>query len=124
MTRKQKKILKALRSDEYVQGRQTMCVPAEGGDRFCCLGVIVNELHPGEWEEASYSIAGFPQLDSRLMFRGFGGDLPISLMSEVELTNRLMRHLIEMNDVDKKTFLEIADWLEKVWTQTAVDTSA
>ena len=45
MKKKYKKIwTRALLSEEYKQGRGSLCKQGKKGDKFCCLGVIYNEL--------------------------------------------------------------------------------
>lgn len=49
--------VEALRSGEFEQGRNQLCIQGEKHDRFCCLGVLC-ELHAREtdqyWEGVQY----------------------------------------------------------------------
>ena len=89
----------ALRSGAYKQGRDSL----KRGDRFCCLGVAC-DLAGFNWRRlppAQRAVAAFRDIDA-------SGALNRSLGVDGDVTHRLAI----MNDYDKKTFAEIADYIE------------
>ena len=90
--------IEALRSRKYKQG--TGLLWNSSRDRYCCLGVLAREMdcldeHGWIKETAHYAT------------------LPTSFLEDVKLPGSVERVLMDMNDADKKTFLEIADWIEQ-----------
>ena len=99
--------LKALRSDEYVQGAGKLMRPAGDYDEFCCLGVLCDVLGE-EFEETPWGSLG-------VAINGGGvnvGGLPDRLLEQVSMSNSQQATLIRMNDVKGSSFEEIADWIE------------
>lgn len=87
-------LITALRSGKYKQTIGEL----RKGDCFCVLGVICDLYDPKQWDvDGCY-------LNSFGAFESFG--VPGNLQAE----------LIYLNDEAKKTFPEIADWLEKTCT--------
>lgn len=99
----------ALRSGEYTQtvGKLKRSAPAPEG--FCCLGVLCDlarkdggedweedECYPGQWYYKR---------------RSARGGRPIA--SYISLTAEDRSLLIRFNDSDRKTFSQIADYIEK-----------
>jgi len=79
----------ALRSGKYKQGQGYLKDDGE----YCCLGVLC-EIHP----DFDFPVSEWPTaLDKSVL--GFDDDI--------------QRKLIEMNDLDSKTFNEIADWIDE-----------
>lgn len=78
----------ALRSGDYKQGK----VRLQQKDRFCCLGVLCHlnriEIGLGHDNEAYDWLAGY-------------------------ISNYNINTLWQMNDINGKTFPEIADWIEE-----------
>ena len=106
-----KKWLKALRSGDYVQGMNALCsTRSRGGDRFCCLGVLANELAPGKWEDSGVVPDVLPR-NSLSMYGSFIYLEPC-LLDLAELPSSKMRLLSRMND-EGKSFEWIADFIEK-----------
>lgn len=120
MNKKWKKIwLKALRSDAYVQGTDSL-VPSESmeyrGDRpatdtFCCLGVLVNEMASkqglGFEDVGDYDDEKFNYPVGEGVFKGE----PIG--KALGISNDESRRLMVMNDAEGKGFKAIAKWIEK-----------
>lgn len=100
------KWIDALRSGKYEQGTGSL----EDNGKYCCLGVlaVVGELA----ERRAHSPSG------RTHF--YWGDgvftsstFPDSACLKVGLWNGVYGMLMHMNDSDKKSFAEIADWIEE-----------
>ncbi len=115
---------KALDSAEYVQGQENLCIPGKNNDKFCCLGVLLNET--GEvWAEDDFGDGlllptkntDYSKLDEDRL-RKFG------------ITPEQQETLIKMNDgycgdrdawtgeittepVKKHTFKQISAWIKK-----------
>ena len=76
----------ALRSGAYRQGRVSLYTP--GDDTYCCLGVLCKIAGGSPKEASGYSITN-----------------PL-------LGDKIEQILWTMNDTKKKSFAEIADWIE------------
>lgn len=79
-----------LRSGDYAQGCGSLLAFDGEEARYCCLGVLTEQLHgEGIWDEVpcgrTYWAIDDTDLDS----------------------------LVHMNDSERKTFAEIADWIEE-----------
>lgn len=112
-----KKWIKALRSGGYEQGHGALCTVTEAGDEFCCLGVLC-ELHAqatgGVWEEGQgvqaliaglgLCYAGDPFMPPEDVLRWAGIDEGEPLHRPITLS--------EMNDIEERSFSQIADWIE------------
>lgn len=92
------KWVKALRSGEYKQGQGEL---RSGIHHFCCLGVLCDVYDKSNWEKPDE--LGYMYLHSTIFLPDELDDLvPISA-----------QHLLaKMNDDDKASFNEIADWIE------------
>lgn len=103
-----RKWVKALRSGEYAQGRNALCIIGEDYDRFCCLGVLINEVEGFAGTTKTYIDA-----ELRTIRRS---DNPYSLslrqFREWGLDGETQDELIYMND-DGKRFTTIANYIEK-----------
>lgn len=88
------KWVKALRSGEYEQGREWL----KRNGKFCCLGVLCDISKLSEWYEDTYI--------------GLSGALPREVSKLVGGVGE-QNKLVDMNDREKKSFLEIADYIEK-----------
>ena len=90
----------ALRSDEYEQGNYVLSAGrGTEGATHCCLGVLTEVYH-----EATVTIS-----DPNDWHRGH----PTEYITDwAGLDERVMATLINMNDNQGKTFLEIADYIE------------
>jgi hypothetical protein len=102
------KWLEALRSGRYAQGRKQL----KDGVGFCCLGVAVDFHNGREAWTSGLSCAGYPPAralpeDVFMVLAGLGPD-----GWDGRETN-IMTYLAEMNDIQHKSFLQIADWIEE-----------
>lgn len=94
------KWLEALRSGEYKQGRFALC--SDG--KYCGLGVAcaiqgVEDLGGGHISRVGIQDEIFGEVPDVL--RGIANNNPVVSI------------LVKMNDADKATFLEIADWIQE-----------
>lgn len=93
--------LKALRSGAFRQGRGRLrqCV-RDGVTRHCCLGVLGEILAPSsKWTSKAIT--------------NDGTNLRGSVLAELGLTFEHEGELVGMNDGERRTFEEIADWIER-----------
>jgi hypothetical protein len=79
----------ALRSGEYQQTTGQL----RKRDGYCCLGVLCAAI------AADYDPGN--------------GFLPMKFADEAGISGKVESSLIEMNDTQRKTFPEIADWIEE-----------
>ncbi len=87
----------ALRSGEYTQARGTLRTE---DDKFCCLGVLCNLVNPKSWLKVG---GGY-------VYQNVEQIMPLSTATEGSVG--VIGRLIDMNDIDKLSFDEIADWIE------------
>ena len=112
-----KKWVKALRSGEYVQGRQYLCVPKGEYDEFCCLGVLC-DLIARDKDSKSPSwrrkrVFRYMADDLIVLAFGYKHDTPTeAFRRKVGLDKDEQDELIEMNDNQNRSFKEIADYIE------------
>lgn len=90
--------IEALRSGRYKQARGRL----RKGDCFCCLGVLCDLYDPSGWEMPS----------GETMYRDSISYLPNEINRVSGITGNLELQLAEMNDSGRKSFAEIADWIE------------
>lgn len=92
------KWLTALRSGEYEQG--TGRLYRQSNQTFCCLGVA-----------GAVCNISIPVLEKHLYFTNAEAFkvIPEELASDNDISDICMG----MNDLDRKSFLEIADWIEE-----------
>ena len=102
--------LAALRSGEYRQGKGEL----EGsGGRFCCLGVLCHLAHKQGVVERTDGPEGqgwYDDEDARLPYsvRDWSG-----MTSDIGLIEEGKASLVFLNDLDGRTFDQIADVIEK-----------
>lgn len=99
------KWIEALRSGEYVQGREKLYSSKHGS--YCCLGVCCKLVGFEDFGEAHYIQEG----DFYYNLKRIPNGIPTELIGTVG-NNDLIRNLVALNDDDKYTFPEIADWIE------------
>ena len=75
------KWLRALRSGAYRKGKDQLCRPGTNVDKFCCLGVLWEEMGH-EWEEGDFRRALLPNNFAR----------------HVGLTEAQQKRLVRLND--------------------------
>ncbi len=90
------KWVEALRSGRYEQTTGVLC----DGSAMCCLGVLCDVVDPDGWT-----------FDKQI-HQGESGTPSEHLSEQVGLPLDYQDLLVAMNDDEKKTFLEIADWIE------------
>lgn len=104
-----KKWVEALRSGKYVQGNGTLC----HGGKYCCLGVLVDIL-PAKLKN-KYRV----RESHGFMVNTYDRDCDMvqtihpALRNEIGLKSEVHNHLYLMNDIGRKSFSEIADYIEK-----------
>ena len=106
-----KRWVKALRSGEYTQAENQLClVDSDRSESFCCLGVAYDVLYDGDWEldGNSYGIRFDSDGESSIEWR----TLPQVILDKIGLTHEDEAKLAEMND-EGMTFEQIADYIEK-----------
>lgn len=96
----------ALRSGKYIQTEGAL----HKNGAFCCLGVLLDIRGGGEWEGEEFIVE-----------RSSDGEHDVCclqdlgpLRSELKVSGDIEAKLIDMNDDEKKSFIEIADYIEKV----------
>ena len=103
------KWIEALRSGKYKQGRDVL---RSSDDRFCCLGVLCDISGQGQWEGES-SEAGYYYYERNGQPAEFEGiNLPSFVEHFANIEGEDQDVLTGMNDDDRLSFNEIADWIE------------
>lgn len=92
-----------LRSGEYKQGTGILC--DEGN--YCCLGVL-GELAGGEPNPNSSGGMWFEEYTPSDCF------IPPEISKMVWLDRHLVKKLVHMNDRERKSFSEIADFIDSL----------
>src|SRR5579859_5395879 len=87
--------VEALRSGKYVQGTGYL---RDANEQFCCLGVLADIINPTAWGKVEFNA---------YMFKNSFATLSADI-----LPRDIQEVLYTMNDHDKKTFIEIADYIE------------
>ena len=107
-----KKWLEGLRSGDYKQTAGALRENETGGEmRYCCLGVLCDVLGEREWTpQGSSAFAYGRHTESNTWALG---SVPTVIRDRIGLSKEEETELIDMNDSDYKTFLEIADWIEE-----------
>ena len=103
--------IEALREGKYKQGQQELCTPLNFKTlgisekiedcKYCCLGVLAHLI-----DNSNDSLAYCGNIYDKLNIKG---QIPYELLEEHSLASKL----IEMNDQEEKSLIEIADWLEE-----------
>lgn len=93
----------ALRSGKYKQGYGALR-PTE--DTYCCLGVLCDIYAPDGWVMG----AGEPYAFGRYEDTSY---LPPTLSLDPGRSRRRQGQLTLMNDEKRRSFTEIADWIEE-----------
>ena len=89
----------ALRSGAYTQCRRRL----HTGDKFCCLGVLCAVEGLAQNSDDEYEYEG--EFDRVA--------LPSNFRTYMYITKDEEDSLIGLNDIQMKTFKEIADWIEE-----------
>lgn len=99
--------VQSLRSGLYPQARGALCRREQEGYCFCALGVLADVVDPKGWE------TGDLELGMLREYGGYIGLLPDEMYDEIGLPWTVSRRVVELNDDEKKTFPEIASWIEE-----------
>jgi hypothetical protein len=99
------KWVNALRSGKYKQGKNVL--RDDENDCFCSLGVLCDIVMPEGWNK--YSDTGL-QNGMHLGSRTYP---ETEILQEAGLNDYQCKYLTNMNDLDNRTFVEIADYIEK-----------
>ena len=107
-----KKWVDALRSGKYRQGRMRLRVVDPNGDKFCCLGVRCDMVDPSGWRDEPKE--DFVDGEATLIrFHGMEMAAPSrSLIAKIGGLTRDWLVYASKNDIEDKTFEEIADFVE------------
>lgn len=99
------KWLEALRSGKYKQG--TLALKTVG-ERFCCLGVLA-DIHPDyKWVEKKYDFDDEPFFDA--VTRDYECH---EVLSSTLIPGDVQEKLARLNDNDRWSFDEIAEYIEE-----------
>jgi hypothetical protein len=112
----------ALRSGEYTQGYRALCRVYNGSKTYCCLGVLCDLYQKNQTKnkkkKLSVKTVTTDSFESVIVFGGNAGVLPIAVQNWAGMSSYSGRipfggpNLVKMND-NRKTFIEIADHIEK-----------
>ena len=94
------KWLDALRSGKYKQSIHKLRNPSNG---FCCIGVLCDVVAPDRWHK----------VDDNYLHDGCKAYASTVVYNATDLTNEVVEKLVHMNDRERRTFAEIADWIEE-----------
>ena len=94
----------ALRSGQYKQCRNRL----KDGDGFCCLGVLCDIVDPTQWisdtnPNTVRAVGDYYSIDR--------DKPPAYILNKYNLDSNLVQRLMELNDIERRTFNEIADYL-------------
>ncbi len=105
-----KKWVKALRSGEFEQttGRLHRPTPL-GGDSFCCLGVLCEVSNAKVDDHPVTGERYYLSSDNSEAFTG----LTEEMLTKWKIPAEQQNTLIDLNDSKKKSFAEIADYIEE-----------
>src|SRR6185369_2249558 len=93
------KWLEALRSGKYQQGTQFL----RNKGKYCCLGVLCDVVNPKAWVEEPLNAEFYS-------YKKCSSMLAIGVQVQVGLGPLDTAYLMRLNDTDRKTFTEIADY--------------
>ena len=102
------KWIAALRSGEYKQGRKHL----NNNGAYCCLGVLC-EVYLENCDEPKIEKRAEVGYDNLVFYGGWSASLPPEVHVWSGLSNLSPAHLIYLNDTAKKSFAEIADYIEE-----------
>lgn len=95
-----------LRTNLHLQGREALRTK---DDKFCCLGRLC-EVARIPFDPKYKSYFSFDEAGNK---KWIEGELPPFVLVKLKLDPTSEGELIKMNDCDKLTFPEIADWIER-----------
>ncbi len=97
--------IKALRSGNYLQGKTVFKSP--DGKQFSALGVLCDIHNPNQW-----TLGGLLPKYPIWFWDGRSETFDDYLLKKLRLSAQLQDRIIQLNDVDGKSFEEIATFLE------------
>lgn len=114
------KWLDALRSGRYAQGQGKL----RAADKFCCLGVLCDLLHPTEWEPVDSDYSSDKDAQRITSGSSDGTELSPEELREAGIDDFVQATLVALNDGDKDlqadgwrirphTFAEIALFIDR-----------
>jgi hypothetical protein len=100
------KWIAALNSGQYKQTTERLC----DSDGYCCLGVLANIVDPTAWRDSDDpDVEGF----GVKTWNDLSSDLDSGEISDaLDLSWENQNKLISLNDDERLSFREIADWIE------------
>jgi len=96
----------ALRSGEYKQGNGTLRMLYDDGNHYCCLGVAIKM----NGVDDKNIFGGYPNIESNAEILAA---VPLELLMGSTGDGSLGAECVDLNDIENKSFPEIADWLEQ-----------
>lgn len=100
------KWLEALRSGNYKQGR-IFLKKCAGVTKHCCLGVLAEVMG----EPFELSADSFETNKTYLLYRSSAILVP-GVREKCGLNSEAQSKLTDLNDIERASFTEIADWIE------------
>lgn len=102
--------IKALRSGQYHQGRAALChTDRTGVDRYCPLGVLIEETQDGEWDRGGRGL--YPTV--MWGYHGCFSLLPPEVRASLGILASEEKAVVGLSDYDRQSFTVIADWIEQ-----------
>lgn len=93
--------VEALRSGEYEQGYAKL---RSTDDTYCCLGVLY-DIDVGDWVRT--------KSEGYLVGDRYANNHVSQYLQSVDVNWQASNKLVDMNDFERKTFAQIADWIEQ-----------
>lgn len=94
----------ALRGGKYKHGINRL---RSNKDKFCCLGVLCDVIDDTKWIDTSDTLS-----NNCLSENWFHGNSKNEIDIRI-LHGNIQSHLISLNDKNRKSFNDIADWIEE-----------
>lgn len=104
--------LDALRSGEYEQGEGELCTDNDGRLEYCCLGVLARVVGFDPYRLENVADLSDIGRDDLLGPWSTPGESNIYEGTDEKTHVTVQRKLAAMNDHGRKSFAEIADWIE------------
>lgn len=105
-----RKWVEALRSGCYAQGQKYLRQTTDGGDTYCCLGVLCDVIDRSRWLHRSRGDGKAYRWDrdARAV-----NSIPFDEAQAIGLGGKIQNVLMHMNDMLGCTFYDIAYYIEK-----------
>lgn len=111
-----KQWVEALRSGKYKQGTGRLCDTRGKKLKFCCLGVLFDIAGgevDGKWVRDNNKLGWLAKTPNLLFEEAELGHLPKDFREFCELEHNQISELISLNDIERVSFKEIANWIGK-----------